>query len=603
MRIEKVLSVSLVLSVAGLCAGQGFDGGGFGGGSSATSTSPVVVKNDMGTKGTYRPTADSDAARGAALTLAVAAAASGDVIKLGPGNYTPADTLALPEGVELCGAGRTTVITADTTGWGDPTVMTCAGTNYIHDLSVINTMANHGLGVLLNDNCRLYRCYVQALEACIELYGDNNDVDSCEFYVVGGMEIISNNVQSTKVHHLVRNCYIHGTLGGPPGLSIAAPISHGTSSPSDLTLINNRIEVVGVASTVPIGYVKTGGSSESTILSINNSVRINGNNNVCFGLGYPVAATKKHSIISVNDHFELSGTGNVYGAYLGATLPTRVNNSLRVVGGNLLSYPVYGAWKQGVDALISGAQFTVPESIVFTGSGLDDATVAGQGTSGRKYRVQIDTEGTPDTFKWSLDNGLTWEATGLPVSDSATIINEGITVLWAATTGHTAGDYWDFYLKPTGATTLGAGLKAGTAALRFGRSPTEGLEIKVVDEDVKIAAAVSADLTADVPTGAVILSVQANLETAVTQSGGGSNNFDHLAIGVAGALTKYGEFAANTKNAKLDKMPDWAVLSGAEDVQIYGVQADGTTAATETVTATVRVRIVYAVLNSLDDAM
>lgn len=80
-----------------------------------------------------------------------------------------------------------------------------------------------------------------------------------------------------------------------------------------------------------------------------------------------------------------------------------------------------------------------------TGTGLDDLTGAGTftGSAPLKYRIQIDAEGTPDTFKWSTDGGATWTAETVAITGAAQTLSNGITVTFAATTGHTLGDYWD----------------------------------------------------------------------------------------------------------------------------------------------------------------
>ena len=84
-------------------------------------------------------------------------------------------------------------------------------------------------------------------------------------------------------------------------------------------------------------------------------------------------------------------------------------------------------------------------AVAFTGSGLNDATSGGAftGTPSGSYRVQIDGTGTPDTFKWSNDGGATWEATGVAITGAAQTLEKGVTITFAATTGHTSGDRWD----------------------------------------------------------------------------------------------------------------------------------------------------------------
>lgn len=83
---------------------------------------------------------------------------------------------------------------------------------------------------------------------------------------------------------------------------------------------------------------------------------------------------------------------------------------------------------------------------VFTGSGLNDLTAGGTVSAyvPRQYRVQIDGAGHPDTFKWSNDNGGTWEATTVAITSATQTLENGIEIVLSATTGHTATDRWDF---------------------------------------------------------------------------------------------------------------------------------------------------------------
>lgn len=80
------------------------------------------------------------------------------------------------------------------------------------------------------------------------------------------------------------------------------------------------------------------------------------------------------------------------------------------------------------------------------GGGLDDMTTSGthSGTGITHYRVQIDGSGTPDTFKWSNDDGSTWEATTVAITGAAQTLENGVAVTFAATTGHTVDKYWTF---------------------------------------------------------------------------------------------------------------------------------------------------------------
>ena len=178
--------------------------------------------------------------------------------------------------------------------------------------------------------------------------------------------------------------------------------------------------------------------------------------------------------------------------------------------------------------------------------------------------------------------------------DISTINAATITTLTSTTVGAVTANV-------SGVVNQTAGAAAAAVAQRFGATATEGFEIKVIDETVSgFTGAKTFDLTEDVPAGAVILSVQGNIETAVT-AGGTSVK---VSIGLAGGdVDKYGKTGTLAQNQKIDTIPDWAVLSGAEDVEIGIVVTDGSTLGDTNASAgAVRVRIVYAVPNSLDDA-
>lgn len=88
----------------------------------------------------------------------------------------------------------------------------------------------------------------------------------------------------------------------------------------------------------------------------------------------------------------------------------------------------------------------------FSGTGLDNLTtgVTTTITTDRYYKVQIDGTGSlADTFKWSKDNGATWDATAVVITPGAaqTLI-EGAIVTFATGTGHVVGDTWTFTAGP-----------------------------------------------------------------------------------------------------------------------------------------------------------
>lgn len=81
---------------------------------------------------------------------------------------------------------------------------------------------------------------------------------------------------------------------------------------------------------------------------------------------------------------------------------------------------------------------------VFDGSGLDDLAASGtySGTTESELLVRIDGTGTVDTFRWSNDGGSTWEATGVSITGSAQLLENGVYITFNAVTGHTLNDEW-----------------------------------------------------------------------------------------------------------------------------------------------------------------
>jgi hypothetical protein len=115
----------------------------------------------------------------------------------------------------------------------------------------------------------------------------------------------------------------------------------------------------------------------------------------------------------------------------------------------------------------------------FTGSGLDDMsdpTGNYNGNENRTYRIQIDANGTPDTFSWSRDGTTTWIATGVPVTSTPTLLEDGVLLDWAATTGHTIGDYWSFDADTWGVTV--GSLTAGSNSYAAGSIVSTALPIR-----------------------------------------------------------------------------------------------------------------------------
>lgn len=102
------------------------------------------------------------------------------------------------------------------------------------------------------------------------------------------------------------------------------------------------------------------------------------------------------------------------------------------------------AHHNGRGALLGTEIVGVP--VQTTGSGLDDLSSGGVYTSTveRTYHVEIDDAGTPDSFRWSNDNGATFVASSVNITGAAQTLENGLTITFAATTGHTNTNVWKF---------------------------------------------------------------------------------------------------------------------------------------------------------------
>lgn len=96
---------------------------------------------------------------------------------------------------------------------------------------------------------------------------------------------------------------------------------------------------------------------------------------------------------------------------------------------------------KGFTQIASGLNYI--KAVVFTGSGLNDATSGGtySGTVNATYTVIIDSSvASPDTFKWKKDSGSF--TTGVVMTGSAQTLSDGVTITFSATDGHTLDDQW-----------------------------------------------------------------------------------------------------------------------------------------------------------------
>jgi hypothetical protein len=128
------------------------------------------------------------------------------------------------------------------------------------------------------------------------------------------------------------------------------------------------------------------------------------------------------------------------------------------------------------------------------------------------------------------------------------------------------------------------------------------LQIQVLDEvvDLTSAGAKFVAMTTAVPSGAVILGVESNIDAAIT-AGGTSVK---VGIGLnAGDVDKYGLSDDLSQNTKTNLIPDWTVLSSSEQIDVCAVVTDGSALGDTNFSAgMVRVRVYFLALAGLPNA-
>lgn len=172
-----------------------------------------------------------------------------------------------------------------------------------------------------------------------------------------------------------------------------------------------------------------------------------------------------------------------------------------------------------------------------------------------------------------------------------TVTESGVTITSLSATTVAATSVTADQVTPT-RVDLPAGSAASAVALALGATAAEGARIKIIDETVSFVdnTALYKAMTTPIPAGAVILCVQANVQSALT--GGGTT----VKVGLGPNSSdpdKYGKTSALTKNAKINTVPDWAVLGSQEAIDICACASDGSAGDTALTVGSVRVRIVY----------
>jgi hypothetical protein len=141
------------------------------------------------------------------------------------------------------------------------------------------------------------------------------------------------------------------------------------------------------------------------------------------------------------------------------------------------------------------------------------------------------------------------------------------------------------------------GDESGVVVTRLGATTTEGLETVAVDITVTLGAVAGVAIYT-VPANNVIRSVQGNLQTAATAGG----TTAAVGVGVDADQDAYGLSAALTLDSKINKLLTPTVSADSIALEAFPVTGVGAIGDTAFTAGTLRVRIVYDRLASLNNA-
>ena len=193
------------------------------------------------------------------------------------------------------------------------------------------------------------------------------------------------------------------------------------------------------------GYESNGGTASAaiTVGAGENGIKINISN-------YP------GHITFVGEGLDDATAGGIF------TGDTPISYSVQIDGVNGIKTSTLGVGGTGyaVDdtftvntgtVLATGKVLTVNAGVVLTYSILTSGSgytvtdgVATTKTSGAGTGLTINITVLHDTFKWSDDGGSTWDGTLVAITGAAQTLNNGVTIYFEATTGHTLNENWQF---------------------------------------------------------------------------------------------------------------------------------------------------------------
>jgi|ERR1700719_820155 len=131
---------------------------------------------------------------------------------------------------------------------------------------------------------------------------------------------------------------------------------------------------------------------------------------------------------------------------------------------------------QFIPKSLSAATSVISAAVHTTGTGLNDATSGGTNTAtvDHVYRVKISTAAGTDKYELSTDGGAYGSEVSL--TGSAQTLANGVTITFAATTGHTLGDIWTITV-PAGVSIPSAIALGNLNVISVG----SGAELKIYD--------------------------------------------------------------------------------------------------------------------------
>lgn len=130
----------------------------------------------------------------------------------------------------------------------------------------------------------------------------------------------------------------------------------------------------------------------------------------------------------------------------------------------------------------------VEEPIAYGLDATDDLTRidAYTGSSDTRYTIEIDSVGITDTFRWSNDDGATWNSL-VTITGSPQLLEEGLEIQFGSVSGHDIDDSWIISARVANDDNLG--LDEGNKAYGFfksiGADDTEG-DIDVIEGGARI---------------------------------------------------------------------------------------------------------------------